>query len=234
MNLVKRVKGKVVYEWSRLKRVTRRGYRVTAHYPVERHGSDYGGWTICPEGLSPQSIVYSFGVGEDISFDLSLIERYGVQVYAFDPTPRSIDWVNVQTLPPQFHFSPYGIADRNGTARFYPPENPAHVSHTVLFRDTTAENVIDVPMKTLDTIAAELQHSHIDILKMDIEGAEYAVIPSIVNSRATINQILVEFHHRFDGITPRQTRNAVVMLRKNGYDLFHVSETEEEFAFIKT
>ena len=39
--------------------------------------------------------------------------------------------------------------------------------------------------------------SRIDILKMDIEGAEYDVIDDIINSPVPIAQVLIEFHHRF-------------------------------------
>ena len=34
------------------------------------------------------------GCGEDISFDLGLIEMFDCDVYGFDPTPKSIDFVN--------------------------------------------------------------------------------------------------------------------------------------------
>jgi hypothetical protein len=73
--------------------VHRRLYRCSTEFL----GTVYGGWTICLDGISESSIVYSFGVGEDASFDLAVIERYGAEVHAFDPTPSSIDWVNKQT-----------------------------------------------------------------------------------------------------------------------------------------
>ncbi len=37
-------------------------------------GTEYGGYFICPDNISKASIVYSFGVGEDISFDKEVIE----------------------------------------------------------------------------------------------------------------------------------------------------------------
>ena len=77
--------------------------------PTERHGSEYGGWTICPSDLNRNSVVYSLGVGDDISFDISLIEKYGVTVYAFDPTPKSVKWVKSQRLPKEFNFYEYAV-----------------------------------------------------------------------------------------------------------------------------
>lgn len=70
------------------------GYRTQIKYPVAFLGSSYGGWSICPDLLDSKSIVYSLGIGEDISFDLELIERFGTSIYAFDPTPKSLDWLS--------------------------------------------------------------------------------------------------------------------------------------------
>jgi hypothetical protein len=42
-----------------------------------------------------------------------------------------------------------------------------------------------------------LSHQKIDILKMDIEGAEYSALKNMMNSGINISQICVEFHHRF-------------------------------------
>src|SRR5262245_56805324 len=84
-------------------------------------GSEYGGWCVCPDPLDERSIVYSFGVGQDISWDLAMIERFGMTVHAFDPTPKSIEWIRQQKLPPHFVFHEYGIADYDGTAHFVLP-----------------------------------------------------------------------------------------------------------------
>lgn len=59
-------------------------------------GTRYGGFhlpTNC--ALRDDSIVYNFGVGEDISFDVALVENFGCKVHLFDPTPRAIDHVKL-------------------------------------------------------------------------------------------------------------------------------------------
>ena len=46
--------------------------------------------------LNPDSVVYSFGFGEDLSFEIGLAARYGVTVHLFDPSPRAMEhflWV---------------------------------------------------------------------------------------------------------------------------------------------
>src|SRR6266404_1520197 len=63
----------------------------------------YGAWTFCPEGISAKSIVYSVGVGDDISFELSLIECFRLSsLFAFDPTPSAISWLSRQSVPEEF------------------------------------------------------------------------------------------------------------------------------------
>ncbi|NJK52375.1 MAG: FkbM family methyltransferase [Leptolyngbyaceae cyanobacterium SU_3_3] len=145
-------------------------------YPKERVGSEYGGWDVAVDHISPNSVIYSVGVGQDISFDLEMMKRFGVTVHAFDPTPKSIDWVRQQNLSQPFIMHEYGLADFDGTVAFNPPENSQHVSHTLLSRPSTQTSAITVSVKCLETIMRELGHDRIDVLKMDIEGAEYQVI----------------------------------------------------------
>jgi hypothetical protein len=120
----------------------------------------------------------------------------------------------------------------DGNLTFNPPENSEHVSHTLLDRPTTASRAISVPVKRLSTIMAELGHTHIDILKMDIEGAEYDVIEDMKHSGIKPRQVLVEFHHRFPNVGLEKTRTAIATLRSMGYLLFSVSSKNEEFSFI--
>lgn len=198
----------------------------------ERLGSDYGGWDIVVTNIDASSIVYSFGVGEDASFDIALIDKYNPTIHAFDPTPKSIEWVNRQGFPDRFVFHDYGIAAFDGNVAFNPPANPDHVSHTLLGRPLTKKNAISVSVMRLSTIMKALGHKQIDVLKMDVEGAEYDVINDICKSDIRPWQILVEFHHRFPDVGIKRTKEAIARLRSMGYQLFSVSSTNEEFSFI--
>jgi len=194
-------------------------------------GNDGARWCVSPAGLEPSSIVYSFGVGEEISFDLELIRRFGVCVHAFDPTPRSIEWLAKQSLLGNFIFHPCGVADFDGHAKFLPPVNPAHVSHTLVERQTPWP-AIEVPVRRLSSIMKELGHERIDLLKMDIEGAEYAVVKDLLASRIPVQQLLVEFHHRWPEIGVEKTRQAIRDLNFAGYRIFDVSPGGEEYGFL--
>ena len=63
------------------------------------------------------------------------------------------------------------------------------------------EDMVAVSMKSFAAIIQDLKHNEIEVLKMDIEGAEYDVIDSILAANITINQFLVEFHDRISRTT---------------------------------
>ena len=58
-----------------------------------------------------------------------------------------------------------------------------------------ASNVTDIDM-TLATIMARLGHTgrRIDVLKLDIEGSEFDVVPNLVKNGIEIGQLLIEVH----------------------------------------
>lgn len=198
-----------------------------------RLGSQYGGWSICPDHINNTSIVYSFGVGEDISFDMEIINKFHCNVYAFDPTPKSIEWLKKQNLPKEFYSYGYGIANYNGIATFYMPANPNHVSCSINKNITKNNSNVDVNVKKLATILNELKHKNIDILKMDIEGSEYLVLEDMLNSNIFPKQILVEFHHRLEKGGIKKTRECIKNLNMHGYQIFDISDSNEEYSFIK-
>ena len=197
-------------------------------------GTEYGGYAVCPTGIDAQSVVYSFGVGCDVSFDQGLIAARGVTVHAFDPTPRSIDWLKTQALPETFVFHPWGIADFDGTARFHAPKDPTHVSHTLLDGGDVGTGTVEVPVFRLRTIMDKLGHDRIDILKMDIEGAEYGVLGDLLGSGIPITQILIEFHHGRSGVPLEKTQTAVDALERAGFRAFHESPSGYEFSFLRS
>lgn len=198
------------------------------------YGNTYGGFFVCPEFLNENSIIYSIGIGEDISFDLAIIEKHCCNVYGFDPTPKSINWVKKQQdLSSKFNFFAYGIADRTGTVDFYLPKNSEHVSGSFVKQNNVNDKEkVSVEMKSWNDITKALSHHQIDVLKMDIEGAEYDVLDSILESSVPINQILIEFHERFFDDGKNRSIDAIKKLKNHGYEIFGISDSFEEISFI--
>lgn len=196
-----------------------------------------GGWWFTPQNLSPQSVVYSLGIGDEIDFDLALIEAYGVEVHGFDPTPSSIDMLNARELPAQFHFHPYAITAHDGSLTFYPrlkkDGTKSDVMYTMVAEKETVEDAIEVPAYSLPTVSQMLGNRQIDLLKMDIEGAEYEVLDGLLSSPIKPTQLLVEFHHRFPGIGLEKTADLIERLRTDGYRIFAISEIGHEISFLR-
>ena len=210
-----------------------RDVRVPIQHRCARQflGSEYGGWCVCPDRLHGASTLYCFGVGEDISFDLALIKRFGAHVHAFDPTPKSIRWIRSQQLPAEFQFHEIGIADYDGVAKFSLPRAD-YVSFTMDQQNQAAETV-EAPVKRLKTIMESLGHESIDLLKMDIEGAECKVIDDIANSNVPIGQLLVEYHHRIGNSEEvARTRASIRTINAMGFKLFFQSANGREFSFV--
>ncbi len=199
----------------------------------ETFGNRGAEWTICVDLIEKDSIIYSFGIGEDISFDLAIIEKFNANIYAFDPTLKSIEWIKKQKPNKKFIVHQFGLSDFDGDAKFYLPENPNYVSSTLINRKSSDNKYNIVKMHKLSSIMKQLKHSDIDILKMDIEGSEYDVIEDIIKSEIKIKQLMIEFHHRFDEIGISKTKEAVLKLNNYGYKIFYISKTGEEISFIK-
>jgi len=196
-----------------------------------------GGWWFTPEGLNESSIVYSLGVGDEIDFDLSIIDKYGVTVHGFDPTPNSIKMLDGFDLPVRFHFHPWAVTAQDGSLKFYPrlkkDGSKSDVMYTMIVEEETVDDAIEVPAFSLSTIAEKLGHQKIDLLKMDIEGAEYEVLDGLLASPIKPAQLLVEFHHRFAGIGLEKTADVIKRLRDDGYRIFAVSEIGREVSFLR-
>ncbi|MEQ1828238.1 MAG: FkbM family methyltransferase [Pirellula sp.] len=197
---------------------------------VERHGTEYGGWNIVADSLSIESIVYSFGIGEDVSFDLSLIKKYGCPVIGFDPTPRVGQWLKDHVDEPRFRFFPIGLSNTDGTLTFYEPLDPNFVSHTSV--DLGNSTKLDVPCKRLKSCMEMLGHAKIDLLKMDIEGFEYDVVADIIRDGLRPTQLLIEFHHFFPQYGRETTEQSIQTLEKYGYRLFDISDSFCEYSFL--
>jgi FkbM family methyltransferase len=208
--------------------------RIDYKCPKSWYGNDYGGFYINPMLLTSNSIVYSFGIGQDISFDLEVIKHHQCQIFGFDPTPKSIEWIRNQNLHSLFRFESIGIGKTTGRAIFKLPKDEKCISASMYdHRFIDSSNHVEVQLESFQDISDRLHHTYIDVLKMDIEGAEYDAIDNILNSKIYIKQILLEIHERFFDDGKKRTEILLQKLRNKGYRLFAISDSYQELSFIK-
>jgi FkbM family methyltransferase len=205
--------------------------RPQCSVPLVSLGEGPGAWSVWPDRLGSHSVLYTLGVGRDISFERAMIERYGLTVHAFDPTPLALSWAKSQELPVNFHLHELGIAPYDGVARFQPPSKLKFESFSMV-RSSGVGHPIHAPVRRLSTLAEMLGHTRVDILKMDVEGAEYEILPDILGSPITVGQILVEFHHRWKEVGASRTYRAIASLQEAGYVVAAVSSSGTEYTFI--
>lgn len=182
-------------------------------------------------------IVYSFGIGEDLSFSQGILDAFPqARVYAFDPTPKAIHYAEKHPLSrdSRFTFLPYGISDTCGKQTFYLPKNEDYVSGSMVQYDgVSEEKQISVEMRTLGALMEQLGHQHIDILKLDIEGSEFQVIPQILESGCVVPQLCVEQHFCFFPDGKEKMRALVKLLNQHGYYIAEMHKNSEGFLFVK-
>jgi FkbM family methyltransferase len=208
--------------------------RIDRKYPMERHGGTYGGWNIIQDSLESTSTVYSFGIGKDISFDRSIHKKYGCKIFGFDPTPEVKNWLGQFDDLDFFEHQPVALGAKDGTESFYFPENENNISMTTLKNELGSSKNIEVEMARLSTLMNKLGHRKIDLLKMDIEGSEYEVIPDILSQNLDVSQILVEMHHFFDSFSGQDSDDLIQKMRSANYELISISDSLCEFSFKKT
>ena len=181
-----------------------------------RLGTSYGGWVVPKRVLRPGTLCYCFGVGEDISFDLALVDQFGCEVFAFDPTPRSAAYVrSLEPLDSRFHFVPVGVWKEPGELKFYEPKDASHVSHSIVNLQRTDGYFIAL-VDTVPALMAERTHTRLGILKLDVEGAEHAALEPLLAAATDIDVICVEFDQPSSVLAVLRTTRA---LRKAGYTL---------------
>jgi FkbM family methyltransferase len=191
-----------------------------------RLGSDYGGWWVPESAAVPGSIAYCAGAGEDITFDLALFER-GCIVRVFDPTPRAIEHVRLHgpTESERWRFLPVGLWDVEDELQFYSPPHAEFVSHSVVNLHGTAGSFV-AAVKPVDVLVAELGDDHVDILKLDVEGAEHRTIDALL-ARGPLPRVLcVEFDQ------PQPMRRVVARVRalqRAGYTLANAEQWNYTF-----
>ena len=182
---------------------------------MERLGTKYGGWVI-PKymNLSEDSVCYLGGVGEDASFDILLQNKYGSRIFMIDPTEKAMRHYNelVSNTPftgniqsdyydtisgvsydiSKMIFVPTGLWNEEGELKFYKQSNPEYVSQS-LITGMFSDKYDMIQVNTIKGIMDTYGHTHIDLLKLDIEGAECKVISKMLDDKIYPKYVLIEF-----------------------------------------
>lgn len=135
-------------------------------------------------------VIYSFGSSDDSCFETAMADNFDcgtlikntcsclvmdaktmsfcIGIHIFDPT-------SLELKDPRWTYHSYGLGGADPTVTSY-----------WNWRTQRPANCTDCPMKNLKDIMKELGHSWVDILKVDIDGAEWRSFEYIYNEMKTL------------------------------------------------
>lgn len=194
---------------------------------VERLGGE-AAWRIVTAGDWSSGWVISGGAGNDISFELELIRRFQAKVHLFDPSPTGT--ATVSRLQPHsgLWFHAAGLAGQDGNLSFGRPEVATEGSYRPAAAGVSA---VTFPCRSLSRWLREQKLDAVNLLKIDIEGFEYEVLPDVIAAGFRPHQIAVEFHHFMAGFSRLQTLRMVWLLQAEGYHI--AAKHRQDYLFVR-
>ncbi len=161
-----------------------------------------GNYLLNKEFIKENSIIYTFGVGESISFEEILSDRFKSKVFCYDPTSLAVNYMKKKKYNKNLiYFKNYGIWNEDAKVKFFHQSkndtNNTGGSITNLFENQSYDLLQCYKLKTL---MHQNKHLKIDVLKLDIEGAAFDVLENIINDEIFPKQIVVEFEYSEDDV----------------------------------
>ncbi|TNM44130.1 FkbM family methyltransferase [Nocardioides albidus] len=179
-----------------------------------RFGTFYGGWWI-PD-IRPGAVAVCVGAGTDVSFDLEL-DRLGYRVVTVDPTPAARAYL--ADFADRLEVLPVGLWTTTGEVEF---AQDATFDESWMIGNATTASVGVQGTDTFPVVGPKDLVARVgvvpDVLKLDIEGAEHAVLRVMLEEGVRPRCLCVEFDdHRITAVLA-STR----LLRRHGYTLYHI------------
>lgn len=156
-----------------------------------------------PVQFSPKVI---FDVGANIGMtSLYFAECYpDARIFAFEPLPQNLDLLraNLKSLGDRATIIPCGLGAEEGVFEYHPSNDPTNFGGGT-FHNTGCDKSqsIELPVKTAASICEEHNIDQIDLLKLDAEGAEYAVLQGLPDGILSNTAVVIgELHgvHDFE------------------------------------
>jgi len=147
------------------------------------------------------------------------------KVAAFEATPDSIKLLKANTDQyPQVTVSGTAVSDRVGTVTFWTFAGPADEWNSAISKEDHPgyEAIpLEIPCVTLDLALAEMKLQHVDMVKIDVEGGEPAVVRGMQAILARDHPTIV-IEYLFSGMPDNPHDEAVAMLSRMGYGIYAI------------
>lgn len=144
-------------------------------------------------GLKPGDVVLDVG-GYHGDWAERMTELYGVSVHAFEPHPRFIALMKSRFEGrDDVHVHGFAIGAQAGTLNLSDDENASSAL-------VTSGPTVSGDIRPVADVFTELKLGHIAVVKMNIEGGEYDLLPALIETGLIkqIDRLTVQFHKYSD------------------------------------
>jgi FkbM family methyltransferase len=144
--------------------------------------------------LNSESVVFDLG-GYQGDFAADIHERHNCHVYIFEPSPEYYQkCVQRFTANPKIRCFNYGLSNEEGCFSLSSQGNGSRI-----LQQHTGESSERVQVRNASTVIGSLGINEIHLIKINIEGAEFAVLSDLISSGilSVIHHIQVQFHEFF-------------------------------------
>lgn len=218
-------------------RLTLAGYKKKLDpASLMRLGTPYGGWWIPKNttSVTGPKVLVSAGLGHDTSFDVAMLGS-GFTVIGLDPLIECCTRAEREyNALGDSEVLNLGLSTFTGEQSFFQPKNPSHDSwSTINVQEVSSGEVLTFQVISLADLISrfpQIRNSVFTYLKMDIEGAELAILKNSFREVARFNFVGIEidflslipflaFKKRTKGIF--EARRILKEFEKSDFDLLH-------------
>jgi FkbM family methyltransferase len=176
--------------------------------------------------LFEQSIkpgAHVFDLGANVGYYSMMASRQAGQtgkIFAVEPSPRNLEFLNrhiVLNGIKNVQIYPLAISDFNGRASFKADIDP-------VAQRLGDDGNLDVDVQTFDSFFAAQGAGRMDVVKVDIEGAELSFLRGAAETLTRFRPtVFVETHDRF---VPGVHRDCIVFLTELGFQVEEIDDCE--------
>lgn len=173
-------------------------------------------------------------IGADIGYYTILFAKHvgsKGQVYAFEPIPRAKWYLDKNILMNGLdNVKTFGFAlfDKPGNAYLEDPFTKSKINPS---KQSLSGNDIQVEMKMFDEWKLKEGINNIDLVKLDVEGAELNILQGMKNTLQSQHpKILIEVHPRQLKTFGFSPPDVIEFLSKFGYKIESVDKTKIDFS----
>ena len=174
------------------------------------------GHTFYSKKLSPTATVLDLGANLG-GFSKYIASKYKCKTFLVEASPELFAQIDETPL---IHKYNYAVASSDGVVTFYESSN-IEAGNIVAPKSNSTGNTFEVKSRNFASLIAEIGLKEIDLLKIDIEGAEIQLFDNIKDQDLTcVKQLTIEFHDSvpIPNVSTEDVKRVVNKIISMGFD----------------